>query len=397
MWIKNIRLVDSVLDFFGEIKIGGSQIIALGEQLSSDSDALSFEGNGLALLPAFTDLHVHFRDPGLTHKEDLQTGSMAALHGGYTAVNLMPNTRPIISSMELVEDVHQRAKALDLVTVNQTLSMTKNLHGIDYQYLEQLEPNQVLFVTDDGSGVNNDEVMEQIFKICKEKNITIMSHAEDARYSKIDMRIAENNMTFRDIELLKKIGGHLHFCHVSTKEAIEAIRAAQKEGHNVTCEVTPHHIFATGEEVNHYRVNPPFREKEDIDALIAAIQDGTVAAIATDHAPHTAEEKQAGAPGMMGLELAFSICYTALVKPGHITLNRLVELLSTTPSQMMKLNKGSLEVGKDADLVIVDLDKKWTVDPKQFLSKSQNSPFIGRELDGKIVATIRKGKLYRWN
>ncbi len=397
MWYKNIRLIDDNQDFIGDICFENGKITALGIHICDDPDAVDFYGQNFILVPAFTDLHAHFRDPGFTYKEDLHSGSRAALKGGYTAVNLMPNTKPVCSSMEIVQDVHTRAREIGLITVNQSLSMTKNLQGIDFEHLKTLQKGELLFVTDDGKGVNDDEVMKEIFTICKKKDATIMCHAEDAKFSKIDMRIAENNMTFRDIRLFKEIGGHLHFCHVSTKEAINAIREAQNEGHHITCEVTPHHLFATGDQVQHYRVNPPFREEDDIEALIKALQDGVACAIATDHAPHTKEEKEAGAPGMIGLELAFPLCYTKLVKNNHLTLQQLVQKMSTNPSQMMKLNKGHLKLNMDADFAIFDIDAEFTVFEDFFESKSVNSPFIGQKLYGKIVKTVRRGVEFDWN
>lgn len=397
MWYKNIRLVDDNQDFIGDICFENGIIIAIGESICNTSDAIDFKNTNFVLLPAFTDLHAHFRDPGFTYKEDLHSGSRAALKGGFTAVNLMPNTKPVCSSMEIVEDVHSRAKEIGLITVNQTISMTKNLQGIDFEHLKKLKKDDVLFVTDDGRGVNDDQVMREIFTVCKDKNCTIMCHAEDSKFSKTDMRVAENNMTFRDIRLFKEIGGHLHFCHVSTKEAIQAIREAQEEGYNVTCEVTPHHLFATGAEVAHYRVNPPFREQEDIDALIKALQDGVACAIATDHAPHTLEEKSAGAPGMIGLEIAFPLCYTKLVRNKHLTIPQLVEKMATNPSQMMKLNKGSLKPGMDADFAIFDIHNEFTLFEDFFESKSINTPFIRQKLYGKIIKTVRKGVEFNWS
>jgi dihydroorotase len=397
MWFKNIRLIDDNQDYIGDICFENGIIVAIGKQICKDPHAKDFSKlPHLILLPAFTDLHAHFRDPGFTYKEDLHSGSRAALKGGYTAVNLMPNTKPVCSTMEIVHDVESRGREIGLITINQTLSMTKNLQGIDYEHLKSLESGEVLFVTDDGRGVRDDIVMRDIFTICKDKKCAIMCHAEDPKYSKIDMRIAENNMTFRDIHLFKEIGGHLHFCHVSTKEAIAAIRKAQEEGHNVSCEVTPHHIFATGNDVNHYRVNPPFRENEDINALIQALQDGVACAIATDHAPHTKEEKEAGAPGMIGLELAFPLCFTKLVKNKFLTLSQLADKMATTPSKMMHLNKGKLVVGMEADFAIFDIENPFTIFEDFFESKSVNSPFIGTKLYGKIIKTIRKGIEFDW-
>ncbi|MDR1113419.1 MAG: amidohydrolase family protein, partial [Bacteroidales bacterium] len=191
MLLKNIHIVDDNQDFTGDISIKDDLIARVGVHLPSEENTVDFAGQNVTLLPAFTDLHAHFRDPGFTYKEDLLTGSRAALHGGYTAVNLMPNTQPVCSDMAIVHDVEQRLRDIGLVYGNQTLSMTKDLSGTDYQHLKMLTRGEIPFVTDDGKGVNDDAVMEAIFHICKEKNIVIMSHAEDSRYSQIDMRMAE--------------------------------------------------------------------------------------------------------------------------------------------------------------------------------------------------------------
>ena len=280
--------------------------------------------------------------------------------------------------------------------------MTKDLEGIDIEHLESLKKNEILFITDDGKGVQDDAIMKQIFEICKEKNITVLSHAEDSKYSATDMRKAENSMTARDIRLFDEIENprrgdlhgrptptaHLHFCHVSTEEAIEMIVDAQERGLNVTCEVTPHHIFATYDEGKRYIVNPPLRYEEDIDALIKAMQNGNVFAIATDHAPHNAEDKLKGSPGMIGLELAFPLCYTKLVKGGFLTLSQLVKLMSTNPSAMMKLNKGKIVEGMKAEFVIAELQQEYAIDVFSMATKSRNTPFHGARVFGRVVETV---------
>jgi len=416
---KNIRIVDDTQDFMGCVLVEDGIITKVAETIDEPAYEIlpaygifnpqiivrDFSGENVVLMPAFTDLHAHFRDPGFTYKEDLETGCEAAINGGYTAVNLMPNTNPVCNSVEQAHENEQRAKEISGITVNQTLCMTKDLQGVDIEHLKSLQKDEILFVTDDGKGVQDDELMKQIFEICKEKNITVLSHAEDARYSATDMRKAENEMTARDLRLFENMNkaknnslnpylikaplvAGLHFCHVSTKEAIEMIANAQQRGINVTCEVTPHHIFATGEETNHYRVNPPLRKQEDIDALIKAMQNGTVLAIATDHAPHSAEDKEKGAPGMIGLELAFPLCYTKLVKGGFLTLSQLVKLMSTNPSALMKLNKGKIVRGMNAEFVIAELNQEYKIDVSTMASKSKNTPFNGVGVFGKIVETI---------
>ncbi len=344
-------------------------------------------------LPAFTDLHAHFRDPGFTYKEDLLSGSRAAVRGGYTAVSLMPNTLPVCSSLTQVREVEARAEAIGLVRVNQILSMTRNEEGEDCSHLLDVPAGAIPFVSDDGKGVNRPEVMEEIFRICKEKDLLIMAHEEDARYSPTDLRMAENAMTFRDLALCEQTGGSIHFCHVSTKEAIQAIADAKRRGLKVSCEVTPHHIFFNEKQANYYRVAPPFRTDEDIAALIQALQDGTADAIATDHAPHTAEDKAHGANGISGIETAFSLSYTKMVRGGFLSHNRLVRLMSTTPSAMMRIRKGAFKVGMLADFAVVDLHNPYTIRSVDFASRGKNTPFEGCEVYGRVLQTIKNGEI----
>lgn len=386
MNFEKVHVVDDTVDAMANIVVenGYIQQIDFSDEKPADDTPV--------LLPAFTDLHAHFRDPGLTYKEDVTSGSHAAVRGGYTAVNLMPNTLPVVSSLAQAHEVEDRIHALNLIRANQVVSMTLNEQGQDCSHLLDIPAGAIPFVSDDGKGVNNDVVMEQIFNICKNKDLLIMAHEEDAKYSPQDLRMAENSMTFRDLELCEKTGGAIHFCHVSTIEAITAIGEAKRKGLHVSCEVCPHHIYFNAEQANYYRVAPPFRNDEDIRALIAALQDGTVDAISTDHAPHTPEDKANGANGISGIETAFSLCYTKLVKGGFLSLNKLVQLMATKPSQMMRLNKGSFKVGMLADFVLVDLQNPYVIHASEFASRGKNTPFEGQEVYGRVLKTFKDGK-----
>ena len=387
--IRGAHVVDSVQDGAMDILIRSGVITAVGRGLSSDG-AAAVEAGGLTCLPAFCDLHAHFRDPGLTHKEDLTSGSHAAVRGGYTAVNLMANTKPVISMYAQVKDVLTRAGDIGLVDVHQCVSITKNMDGMTVDHLESLG-EAVRVISDDGHDVMDARVMLQAMTAAARLGLTVMCHCEDMNLSSTDYRLAEDLMTQRNIELARVAGCRLHIAHVSTEGSIRAVIAAKEHGQAVTCEVTPHHLALTS--ATSYRVNPPLRTQQDVDYLIRAVEQGWVDAIATDHAPHTADDKAAGAPGMVGLETAFGVCYTTLVRPRHITLTRLTELMSRNPAHILGLNKGCIAPGYDGDLVLVDLHTPWTVDATAFASKGHNTPFDGRTLIGRVVMTIRAGKV----
>ena len=390
--IKNANMIDAYESFYGDILIIDGIITEIGKKINKDGIDI-IDAKGLTLMPSFIDTHAHFRDPGLTYKEDMESGSRAAAKGGYTGVCLMGNTNPICSNKEVVEYVRNKAKEVGLIDVHQCVSITENFGGKSIEHLNAFDDDKELVaITDDGVGVMDSSIMMKAMEKAKENNWIVMSHAEDKTFSKIDMRIAEDLMTIRDLYLAKVTKARLHMAHVSTIESIEAIRRAKKEGANVTCEVTPHHIGLTTEESN-YRVNPPIRKKEDVNAIIEGIKDGTVDCIGTDHAPHTEEDKAKGAPGMVGLETAFSICYTELVRKNGISINKLSELMSRNPAKILGMNKGSITIGKDGDLVLVDLNKEIVIDKEKFASKGENTPFHGRKYFGEVIMTIKGGKL----
>ena len=390
--IKNANVIDAYESFYGDILIIDGIITEIGKEINKDGIDI-IDAKGLTLMPSFIDTHAHFRDPGLTYKEDMESGSRAAAKGGYTGVCLMGNTNPICSTKEVVEYVRNKAKEVGLIDIHQCVSITENFGGKSIEHLNAFDDDKELVaITDDGVGVMDSSVMMKAMEKAKKNNWIVMSHAEDKTFSKIDMRIAEDLMTIRDLYLAKVTKARLHMAHVSTIDSIEAIRRAKKEGANVTCEVTPHHIGLTTDESN-YIVNPPIREKADVTAIIEGIKDGTVDCIGTDHAPHTEEDKAKGAPGMVGIETAFSICYTELVKKNGISVNKLSELMSRNPANILGMNKGSITIGKDGDLVLVDLNKEVVIDKEKFASKGKNTPFHGRKYFGEVIMTIKNGKV----
>ena len=389
--IKNVNLIDESNNFFGDIYIENGLIKELGTKLNKECETL--DGKGLVLMPAFIDTHAHFRDPGFEYKEDIESGSKAAVRGGYTTVTLMPNTKPVCSSKEVLDYVVNKGKEVGLVDLYQTVSITKNLSGEEINHLKELEGNKnVKAITDDGKGVSDSKIMMEAMKIAKENNWIVMSHAESPEFSKVDMRLAENMMTWRDITLAKFVDSRLHMSHVSTKEAMKYIIEGKNDGVKVTCEITPHHL-ALNNKISNYRVNPPIREEEDVNFLIKAIKMNYVDCIGTDHAPHSKEDKEKGAPGMIGIEQAFSICYTKLVKENHISLNKLSQLMSGNAAKLLNINKGKLQPGFLGDLVLIDLNKKRVFKEEDIISRSKNTPFNGMEFYGDVVVTIKNGKI----
>lgn len=385
--IKNCRIIDESKDIFGDIYIENGRIVDFGKSI--DVNCKTINGANLITLPSFIDMHAHFREPGYSYKEDIESGSRAALKGGYTLVNLMANTNPIVSSMDIVDYILQKAKELDLIDIHQTVSITRDFDGKTIEHLDNID-GRVKFVSDDGKGIQSNRTMYEAMLKAKKKKLTLILHEEDEEISTFDSRLSENIMTLRDLYLAKLTGARIHLAHVSTKESIDMIRRAKREGVSVTCEVSPHHFSLYDLD---YRVSPPIRRKNDVEAILEGIRDQTVDIIATDHAPHSLEDKKKGAPGISGLETSFSISYTSLVKAKIISINQLSKLLSAQPARLMGVKKGRIEKGFDGDLVLVDLDQKVKVDSSKFLSKGKNTPFDGMEFYGRILATIRRGQI----
>ena len=391
-------------------------------------DGISFlDAKGSVLMPAFVDLHAHFRDPGFTQKEDLESASRAAAAGGYGTVVLMANTNPVISEQSDAEAVNGRAQEIGLVETYQAVSLTRNFDGRDASELSDIDPRMVPVATEDGKEVASAAVMLDAMKRCAETGVVVSCHCEDPelalaakpfrmaalealREGRTDdacaklseagrlLRLAEDTMTARNLSLAEAAGCRVHIAHVSTTGSLDAVRQAKARNAAVTCEVTPHHLALTDDRLE--IVNPPLRSEADRQSLIGGILDGSVDAIATDHAPHTAEDKAAGSPGFSGIEIAFATCNTALVKTGHVSLKKLSSLMSANPSAILGLRRGLLAPGYDADLVLVDVGAGFTVDPARsgadggsWHSRGKYTPLAGSRLTGKIVATFKRGRL----
>ena len=381
---------------FDDVKISNKPIYVkdgiIVEEFEIDNQTELIDCNNLALLPSFVDLHVHFRDPGFTYKEDLESGSKAALKGGFTSVLLMGNTKPTVSSVEVYEDIMKRAKDLDLIDINQVYTITKNFDGKTLDHLDNL-PKSVKFISDDGHGVDDDLTMYKAMLKAKELGVNMTLHEEVRGVSPIDYEIAEDAMTLRDCYYAYKLDCPVHFSHVSTRGSIKAIEYFKNLGAKITCEVTPHHLYLADKKREEVKVNPPIRTEIDRLTLIEMIKKGVVDCISTDHAPHSKEDKEKGSPGFLGLETSFSTVYEVLVKSGEISLNHLIKLMSTNPAKILGLNKGKLEIGYEADFTLIDLDEEYTYREEEILSKSKNSLMIGKTLAGRVKRVYKKGVL----
>lgn len=386
--------------------------------VSSNIEAIGFDVvydlNNMYLLPGLIDVHTHLREPGFIYKETIATGSMAGAKGGYTSICAMPNLNPTPDSLENLQVELDAIKKDAKINVYPYGTITKGEKGQELADLDGIA-NYVIAFSDDGHGVQNEEMMLSAMEKAKKLNKMIVAHCEDnsllnggyihdGEYAKIHghkgiCSESEWGPIKRDIELSRKTGCHYHVCHISTKESVEIIRQAKKEGVNVTCETGPHYLTLNDmnlQEEGRFKMNPPIRSEEDRQALIEGIKDGTIDMIITDHAPHSAEEKSKGlqgsAMGVVGLEVAFPVLYTNLVKPGIITLNKLLELMNTNPRNIFKIGT-EIKVGERADLTVYDLDENYNIDSSKFVSMGKATPFDGNNVYGKCKMTICEGNI----
>lgn len=419
--IRNGRVVDPSqgLDEGMDVLVEDGHIAELGERLEVKGEHEVLDAAGLVVAPGFIDLHVHLREPGFEYKETIETGSRAAVAGGFTAVCCMPNTNPVNDNPSVTEYILSRAQDVGLARVYPVGAISRGLKGEAMAEVGEMVRAGAVAVTDDGRPVMNSRLMRRVLEYSRSFDIPVVAHEEDLELSAggamnegeastvMGMQgipaAAEDTMVARDVLLAELTGGRLHVQHVSSRGALDLVRMAKRKGLPVTCEVTPHHFTLTDQDVAasnydpNWKMNPPLRTPEDRDALLQGIYDGTVDAIATDHAPHHQDEKDlefADAPfGVVGLETAVSLALDRLVHGKVIGLLQLVRLMSTNPAHLFGLPGGTLKPGSLADITLLNLSARVTVDPTTFQSKSRNTPFAGMQLRGAPAGTIVGGRV----
>lgn len=422
--LKNARLIDPQLDLdqVADIVISDGYIAQVGPDLDVDG-AEAIDLSGKIVIPGMVDIHVHLREPGFELKEDIASGTRAAAHGGFTAVCAMPNTNPIVDDALAVEYIKARAEAVGKCRVLVSGACTKGLGGDTLAEMGDMKAHGCCAFTDDGRGIRDSGMMRRVMEYASQFDLVVMPHCQDDELvgaGQVNEGVASTRLGLlgwpaegeeleivRDIMLCRLTGCPLHIQHLTTKRALDMVKEAKAEGLPVTCEVTPHHLFLTEDDIGDdyntsLKVNPPLRTAEDAEALIQGVVDGSVDAIVTDHAPHTEWEKDREfelAPfGMVGLETSLALMLTHLVDKGIIDYDRLVELMCVKPREILRQEKVSIAPGSVADLTVFDPELEWTVEAKDFYSKAKNSGFIGAKLKGRPTdvfvggeATLRDG------
>ena len=416
MLIKNGLLIDPVkeTEYVADIRISDGKIAEIGENLVAAAEEEIIDATGKCVAPGLIDGHVHFRDPGLTYKEDIHTGALSAAAGGFTTVICMANTKPVVDNVETLKYVLETGKA-EKINVLQAGAVSVGFKGEEMTDFEELLANGATGLTDDGIPLKDEAFVRRAMEKAKELDVVLSFHEEDPAYITNNgvnkgkaseffgiggsPEEAEISLVERDCKLAKEIGAKINVQHISSGKAVDLVRQAKAAGASVYSEATPHHFTLTEEAcIKHgtlAKMNPPLRTEEDRLAIIKGLQDGTIDMIATDHAPHSAEEKAKAitdAPsGIIGLETSLALGITSLVKPGHLSIVELIKKMSLNPAMIYGLDKGTLNVGKDADLVIFDTEQCWT--PETYYSKATNTPFTGKELCGKVCMTICGGEI----
>lgn len=416
MLLKNGTVLEDNRQIRKDILIDGGRIEEIADEITTEADE-TVDCTGMLITPGFVDVHVHLREPGGEHKETIETGTRAAARGGFTTICPMPNTRPVPDDAETMADIQKRIHETAHVKVIPYAAITTRQLGRELVDFEALKAAGAFAFTDDGVGVQNADMMLQAMKEGARVDMPIVAHTEEntlihggaiheGRTSeKLGIQgipsVTESVHIARDVLLAEAAGCHYHVCHVSTKESVRVIRDAKRAGIQVTAEVTPHHLVLDEDDIvekdPNFKMNPPLRSKEDREALIEGLLDGTIDMIATDHAPHAEADKAVGietAPfGITGSENAFQLLYTKLVRTGIFTLQQLVDWLTVKPSETFGLDMGVLAEGRPADITIINLDRKYVLDKEKFHSKARNTPFHETALESDIHMTIVDGKI----
>jgi dihydroorotase len=400
----------------GDVLINDGKIAAVGPNLQAPAGSTTISAKDRLVLPGFVDLHVHFREPGFEYKETIQSGSAAAAAGGFTTVCCMPNTNPVNDNQAVTEFILERARLAGLANVLPIGAITKGSEGKELAEIGDLRRSGCVAISDDGRPVMNSLVMRRAMEYALAFDLTVVDHCEDLHLAEggcmneglVSTELglpgipaaAEDVMVARNLSLSELTGARLHLAHISTAGSVRMVREAKARGIKVTAEACPHHFMLTEELVRgyntHAKMNPPLRTRDDVRAIKEGLRDGTIDVIATDHAPHATQEKQQDfteAPfGIVGLETALSLTL-GLVEEGVLSLEQAVEKLTSAPAAAFGLKKGTLAVGADADVAIVDQQAQWEVDPGKFRSKSRNTPFAGWKVKGRVLTTIVGGRV----
>lgn len=415
--IQNGRIIDpaSNRDEVADVYVAEGKVVAVGKDLNQRAEKV-IDATGLFVMPGFIDLHVHLREPGLEHKETIETGAAAAARGGYTTICAMPNTKPVVDCREVVKTIYKKAENVKC-HVLQVGAVTKGQAGTELADIREMKEAGICAISEDGKSVMDSKLYEQAMLIAKEENLPVFAHCEDknlvgkgalnagkkAKELGVEgiTNAVEDIITARDILLSKETGARLHLCHCSTEDSVRMVKEAKEQGLKVTAEVCPHHFTLTEDDIvgsdTNYKMNPPLRSKADKDALIAGLSQDIMDVISTDHAPHHADEKakpMAEAPfGIVGLETAYCLANSELVAKGHLTEKQLVEKMSVNPAKVLGMDKGCIDVGKTADIVITDPKEEYVIHVNEFASKGKNTPFDGRKVTGKVKYTILSGEV----
>lgn len=418
MLLKNAHIINPAdnLNELSDIRVENGMVAEISKNLFPLVDEEVIDLSGKVITPGLVDMHCHLREPGFESKETIKTGIQSAISGGYTAICPMANTSPVVDNLMTLKYTFDRAQEAEEIGFYPICALSVGLKGQNLVNMSELKDNGAVAFSDDGKPLENLKLYRVALEYADSLGALIISHSEDsslasggvinegAASTRLGLQgisdLAESVAVARELEVLRYSGGKLHFAHISTKRSIELIRQAKKDGLNVTCETAPHYFSLCDEDIKtfeaKFKMNPPLRSREDKEAVIEGLQDGTIDVIATDHAPHTLEEKlmpiQKAPMGIVGFETSLALCITNLVDGGYLTLSQVIEKLSLNPSRILNIKQGNIKIGEPANLTVVDPDVEWIVDASKFKSKCKISPFDGKKLRGRVLAVVVNGK-----